>query len=91
MEIDPQGLSEEAKELLAEGATNEATPCDGYIFTKILSRPSTSPATKRWWAMLTPHKAEILRRLAGHHILGPALGRVLDIPGLRSGLRRHLG
>ncbi|KAI1192075.1 hypothetical protein F5B17DRAFT_379380 [Nemania serpens] len=80
-------LSPRAVQLLAEDFANEGQFSDGYIVVKICSYPPGSIDANRWWTRLSKSKPEILRRLLKHAGLGPALGLVLQIPGLRSGLQ----
>ncbi|KAI0398861.1 hypothetical protein F4802DRAFT_591745 [Xylaria palmicola] len=80
-------LSPKAIQLLAEDFANEGRFSDGHIVVKICSYPAGSIDANRWWARLSKSKPEILRRLLKHPGLGPALGLVLQIPGLRSGLQ----
>lgn len=80
-------LSPKAVEWLAEDFANEGRFSDGYIVVKINSYLPGSIEASRWWSRLSKSKPEILRRLLKHTELGPALGTVLQIPGLRSGLQ----
>ncbi|KAI0525803.1 hypothetical protein F5B22DRAFT_633212 [Xylaria bambusicola] len=84
---DPLDLSPKAVQLLAESFANEGQFSDGHIVVKIRSYPPGSIDANRWWTRLSKSKPEILRRLLKHPGLGPALGLVLQIPGLRSGLQ----
>ncbi|KAM9877580.1 hypothetical protein VDGL01_08316 [Verticillium dahliae] len=57
------------------------------LYVDIFNQPATSLDARRWWDRLSPHKAEIARRILNHQTLGLALRNVLAVPGLRSGLQ----
>jgi hypothetical protein len=71
-----------------ESVLSGGTYSDGYIVAKILSYPESSIDARQWWERLDKSKSKprVLKKILKHPTLAPTFKKVLQIPGMRSGL-----
>jgi hypothetical protein len=85
----PPDTNPELRTTLVEEYSNEEKPSDGEIYCKIrqYERERNLCFKNRWKALLSDHGRRALRQLDDHEELAAAFDDVLEVPGMRSGMR----
>ncbi|KAF2849418.1 hypothetical protein T440DRAFT_126264 [Plenodomus tracheiphilus IPT5] len=76
---------------IIESYAHEQKPSDGEVFRKIrlYHRAGDSASEDRWWACLEKSKPKDLRQLLKRKVLVGAFDKLIDMPGLWTGI--HIG